>query len=348
MSATGSEGILGFGAQAAKGTVPVDFYKHRAMQIDLSWEDPVSLGPLEVGGIAVPTFPYKTGSMGAGGFSLMPRLEDSFGWLLYGAFGACSSAVGVVDNYDHTFTLGTVPFMGFRKHIPRVNDGVATDVGEVFTDGKLISSAFSFPNMQPISARIDVLTIKGELDHDPTAWTYANADFEDWQSIPVSCVAGGSLLVDGNAMQVVQASVGFINTPLAIQQERIAFDPYMDDITIVERRMVMDLVVKWENPDLHAIVRTGSASGTTWSAAPWVAPFILTVLSSVNMPSSTPEPCSLIISAPDVSFNQVGGVTLAGGQAVMLRFRGVALAPTSAEYATAVLRNMVTSYTWPT
>ncbi len=192
MSATGAEGVLGFGPQSAKGVAPVSFYKHRAMNINLSYADPVQLGPLEVGGIATPSFPYKTGSMGAGGFTLMPRLEDTFGWLLYGALGTCVSALAVVDNYDHVFTLGTVPFMGFRKHIPRVNDGVATDLGEEYTDGKIISVGFTFPNMQPITSRVDVLSINVTPDHDPSAWTYANATYEDWQSVPVPDQSSGS------------------------------------------------------------------------------------------------------------------------------------------------------------
>jgi len=46
---------------------------------------------------------------------------------------------------------------------------------------------------------------------------------------------------------------------------------------------------------------------------------------------------------------QVGGITLAGNQSILLRFAGVALeTDPSQPYATFTLRNLIASYTWPT
>ena len=347
MAITGSEGVFSFGPQTAKGTAATTYYKHLAQSVGFAWNDPVEIGPLEVGGGGSPTFPYKVGEMGGGPVVFMPRLEDTFGWLLYGMLGKVTSAVNVVDNYTHEFERDTVPFMTFRKHIPRVNGAADTDLGEIFLNSKIINSQISFPNMAPVQARMDILSTEVQADHDPSLWTYANADFEDYQSIPLATAVGGHLQMNAQTFKVVQASFGWMNRPLPIQQERIAFDPHMDDITIVERRAVFDLLVKWDDPDLYAQLRTGSATGTTWAAAPFTAPVNLKVVSQANMPSSTPEPYSLEIDAPSVSLTQQGGVTLAGGETIMMRLRGTALENDS-HYIKATLLNMVSDYTWPT
>jgi hypothetical protein len=60
-------------------------------------------------------------------------------------------------------------------------------------------------------------------------------------------------------------------------------------------------------------------------------------------------PYKLEIQAPEVMLTQVGGITLAGNQAIMMRFAGVALDPGDGDdYATITLTNEVPTYTWPT
>ena len=67
-------------------TLPAVF-RHRAADIDLSAIDDVRMGPNEIGGAPVPSFPYKAGQMAAGGATIYPRLENSFGWILWAALG---------------------------------------------------------------------------------------------------------------------------------------------------------------------------------------------------------------------------------------------------------------------
>ena len=350
MAASAQAGTIGFGAQTAKESAPSTWYRHRATMVDLAVNDPTAEGPPEVGGRPLPTFPYKTGPIVAGGLTIQPRFEDTLGWLLYGLIGDLSSAEspGASGLYNHTFTLLSgdetfVPWMGFRKHIPRVDGGAATDLGEQYTDCKILGGALALPNDSPLSMRLDVLGRTFELNHDPTAWTWA-ADFEDWQSIPVACAVGGYLKFDAVEMPVIAASVGFQNVPLDLRQEKVYGDPFLDGITVVGRRLAFDFTVKWENPDLYASILTGSTIGTEWTSAPTTGSFEVKAVSSVNMPSET-EPYSLIISGTEVMLSQVGGIQLAGNQAVLLRYSGVAL--DNASYISFVLRNKVTSYTWP-
>jgi hypothetical protein len=89
---------------------------------------------------------------------------------------------------------------------------------------------------------------------------------------------------------------------------------------------------------------TGAVDGTTWSPEPKTASFEVKAISSVNMPTED-EPYSLTIAADEVMMNQVGGVTLAGNQSIMMRYSGVALEATN--YASFLLRNKATEYVWP-
>lgn len=353
MAVSAQAGLMSFGPQSAKGATPAAWYRHRATVADLGVVDPTQEGPAEVGGIAVPTFPYKSGPLVAGGLTIQPRYENTLGWLLYAMLGNVDSAVDPynADVYNHVFTIDpadstNVPWLGFRKHIPR-KDGVAnTDLGEIFKDCKVVGGTLALPNDQPLSMRLDVIGREFELDDDPTAWTYANA-LESWESIPVACQTGGYINIAGNTLPVVAAQVSWRNVPLDIRMERVFGDPFIEDITIIQRRLEYQLTVKWNNPDLYRQVLAGGPSGTEWSGQPYTASFEVKSVSSVNMPAET-EPYALTIAADEVMMSQEGGVTLAGNGAVMMKYSGVALE--SANYASFTLRNKVDDtpgYTWP-
>lgn len=352
MSVSAQAGMFSFGPQAAKGSTPPKWYRHRATTIDLGTNDETREGPPEVGGIAVPTFPYKSGPLVGGGFTIQPRYESSFGFLLMAMMGKCVSTADPynLDVFNHVFSLPTdstyVPWLGFRKHIPR-KDGVSTtDLGEIFKDCKVIGGTLSLPNDAPLGMRIDTLGRKFEFDAAPDAWTYENT-LESWESIPVACQTGGFIKIGGVELPVVAAQIGWQNVPLDPRMERVFGDPFIEDVTIIQRRLSYEMTVKWENPDLYRAVYAGSTSGTEWSGTPHTASFSVKSVSSSNMPSET-EPYALTIDADEVMMSQQGGITLAGNGAVMLRFSGVALEATN--YASFTLRNKVDDtpgYAWP-
>ena len=351
MAVSAQSGVFSFGPMAGKGGTPPNWYRHRATMVDLSVLDETREGPPEVGGIAVPTFPYKSGPLVAGGFTIMPRYQSSFGFLLYALMGNLNSGADPynLDVYDHVYNLNPtdstyVPYLNFRKHIPRKDNGVDTDLGEIYKDCKIVGGTLALPNDMPLSLRLDVVGREFSLDHSPHSWTYANT-FEDWESIPVACQTGGYFNIGGETLPVVSGSVSWQNVPLDLRMERVYGDPYIEDVTVIQRRLAYDIVVKWNNPALYAQVLGGGPTATGWSGKPHTASFEVKSVSSDNMPSET-EPYSLTIAATEVMMSQVGGITLAGNNAVMLRFSGVAI--DSAEYATITLRNKVASYTWPT
>lgn len=348
MATSAQAGTWGFGLQAGKEQLAPAFYRHRALAVDQAILDETREGQPEVGGLAVPTFPYKPGPVIGGGAALQPRLEDTVGWLLKAALGRNTDYAQGGGVYDHKFVIDPndstfAPYLSIRKHIPRKDGGAATDLGETYTDCKVTGLTLQMANDMPLVTRFDFLGRKFELDYDPYSWTWANT-FESWESVPVMCQTGGYIKVAGVELPVVSANVSFQNVPLDIRQEKIIGDPFLEDITIIQRRLAYQIVVKWNNPDLYSEVLAGGVGATEWSGKPFTASFEVKTVSSVDMPS-TSEPYSLIVHADEVMMSQQGGIQLAGNQAVMLSFAGVALEQT--EYCHFTLRNKEASYIGP-
>jgi hypothetical protein len=355
MAVTAQAGILSWGPQAAKETEATTFYRHRAVDIDLSILDDVRLGQLEVGGTPIPTFPYKAGVMVGGGFTIQPRLKDTLGWLLYGALGKCTTSAAD-DNpsggsvKQHVFEMDSsapayVPWMSFRKYIPPKGSDLTTDLGERYVDCKITQLGMESGTDTPLTSRVDVTGRTFVLDDAASDWTYAN-DYEDYQSIPVACQTGGFIKVAGVELPVVAARFGWQNQPLDPRQEHVIGDPFLEDVTILTRSFNYDITVKWSDPTLYRKVLTGDASGTAWSARPFTASFDIKLLSSEDVTGYTGYPYSLRVEGDKLMMQQVGGVRLAAGQAIMMRFQGQAIEG-GANYAKFTLKNLVTGYTWP-
>jgi hypothetical protein len=357
MAVSAQAGTLGFGAQTGKGSVATTWYRHRASDVDLASLDDQRTGPPEVGGQPMPTIPYKGGVAVAGGAIINPRLEDTLGWLLYGAMGSVSSSTSGGTIGVHVFAPDTnspefIPWMSFRKHVTGLDGDVSKDIGEIYQDCKLAGFVFNLPNDGLISARLDALGRIPSYDEAPTAWSWSNT-FEDYQSLPIGVCTGGYIKVpsfSASELPVVSATVGIVNQPLPMNRERIYGSPYMRDITIVGRQLSVDLVLQWEDPNLYRAIHTGSSSGaSSWSCAPFTRSLQVLAQSPSNMSGET-EPYSLQVDAAEVMLSVQGGIRLAGNDAVMLRLTGVALAQADpADYASFTLKNLnTTGYTWPT
>jgi len=360
MAITAQAGVFSFGPQSAKGVLATDFYKHRGSDIDLATVSDDRLGPPEVGGVPTPSIPYRAGLMATGGALLNPRLENTLGWLLYGTLGAVTTTADedvlgntVTTMYAHEFKFasdaGYVPWMSFRKWIPGVN--AAAQFGEQYRDCKIVALTLALPNDGLVNARVDVLGMAmGQNFFENPSWTYANTQYEDWESLPIGCVTGGYLKVPGlsaSALPVTQATITFQNAPLDIRMEKVFGSPYLEDVTVVGRQMTVDMVLKWQDPNLYQAILTGSTTGTQWTAAPFTSDLDVYTLSSKLAGGVAPDsPYGLRVLAEEVMYQVVGGIRLAGGQSVMLRVTGTAL-PGANYYSKILLGNKATQYSWP-
>jgi hypothetical protein len=363
MTTVSQAGILGFGPSAGKGqAVPTGkWYRHKATLIDLAIVDDQRLGPPEVGGRPLPTIPYKAGVLVGGGITMNPRLEASVGWLLAGALGYSTSTSGSGAIKVHTLTIdpttpGRVPFMGFRKMIPTDGEAGNYTLGETYNDCKIVGLSLTLPNDGLISARVDMQGRTFTMEESPAwgttsgsggGWDPAYGEFEDYPSIPIGTTPGGYINVPtfGN-LPVVQAVVGIQNRPLDIRMEKVFGSPFLDDVTIVSRAVTLDLTVKWTNPDLYRQILTGATDGLTWSSVPFTTAVNFRTLSPDNMPSESTH-YTLDVAVEEAMLALQGGVTLAGNDAVMMRFTGTAL-DVGGDYCTFTLSNQYANYTWPT
>lgn len=364
MAVTAQTGIFSFGGQSAKGTAASTFYKHYASDIDLAPISDDRLGPPEVGGIVVPTLPYRAGTIATGGALINPRLQNTIGWLLRGAAGAWdvtadedvfeSTTTGFSHHkfYFDTQNQSLVPWMTFRKLIPGTQN---TDFsGETYVDCKIVGLTFALPNDGLISSRVDVLGRSWEFTNGTAAtqWSYANTQFDSNDSVPIGSVIGGYLKVptyDSNPLPVVQATITLANAPLDIRQEKIFGSPYIEDVTITGRSVVVDMIVKWNDPYLFKSILTGDSAGTEWTAAPFLSDLDIYAMSHKESGVSG-QPYELRFEAPNVMYQVVGGIRLAGNGAVMMRVQGTAIVPSDTSYYfTMHLGNTwSTGYTWPT
>jgi len=248
-------------------------------------------------------------------------------------------AVAGLIRHDFAFasTASFVPYMGFKKVIP--HDESAKVVTETYTDCKIVGLTLTFPNDGPISARVDAVGCGFSTGKNLTN-TWNNANYEDWDSAPISTVAGGYVKFAGTSLPVVGASVALVNSPLDIRMEKVYGSPQLEAVTIVGRSVSFDILVKWNDPDLYQQIVTGSAGGTAWTATPFTG--AVSILGqSVGLIGTTPLniPYAIRVDAPNVLLQQVGGVRLGSGQSLMLRLNGTALAPSSGNYVTIGIHN---------
>ncbi len=356
MATTAQAGIFGFGPQAEMESVATDFYRHKATTIDLGVLDDVRVGPMEIGSGPFPTFPYKAGYVVGGGVEMMPRLESSVGWLLYATLGECSTAAPVDGVYTHTFTpldvdQSFVRWLSLRKYIPMKESDADTDICELYTDCKPVGLTLTLPNDAPIAARWDFMGRSFEQVDDISTWLWENT-YEDWTSIPVGCEIGGYIQFTGGGMTaeelpVVGARVTFANQNLGIAQEKVYGSPELEDITIIQRQISFDVTIKWNNPRLYRAIQTGSVLGTEWSSRPLTGSLVIAMVGTSLAGTSLTQKFELDITAEEVMWQMTAPIQLVAGQAVLMRFTGTALEPTSGQYATFTLKNEAAAYAWP-
>lgn len=120
MALTAQNSIFAFGPQTAKGAVATTWYRHKALSIGFGVADEAQLGPLEIGSSPFPTFPYKAGYVANGQVVVMPRMAESFGWLLMGMLGdtgVTQCVTGGTKQVETATVAGTVTLGGLAKVI---------------------------------------------------------------------------------------------------------------------------------------------------------------------------------------------------------------------------------------
>lgn len=372
MSINAQSAVFSFAPQTAKigdGTFTVsahNWYRFRTPSISGGGTQMQQMMPLEMGGPLVPSGVYKSGAAYASEVELVPRLENSLGYLLYAALGqvttitgkqwTASGGVTATGCNAHIFRFNPtehaeLPWLATRYMLP--GDAAADRFGEVSYDSKVSGLQLNIPSMSIITARVG---FQGRCfffpDYtDVAAWSYANT-LEDADTIAIT--GKGRMLFGADAPKLTNMTITLSNNLTSPQQEGIIGSYYADDITTLTRSINIRASVKWQNPQLWKQLMTGSASGVNWSALPFVKESAGNVKAleavfeaPINITgASVPYTLRIMGSRAVMSLDR-GTIQLRAGDLVQFNVNIDLLEPLPGEdYVQIVLENGVTSYTW--
>ena len=348
-----------------------DWYRTRAPQIAMGTQQMQEVFPLETGGPIVPTGAFKSGQFAAGDVSIIPRLKEFIGIILYAVTGSMSSQTDAVWDTStdafvasvtganaHRFTFDpessfNIPWLSMRTSVP----GGSPDktYGEICFDAKVAAWRLDIPAAGLLGSTVSFVGRKSEYPTpaETNAWTYANTT-EDSTSAPIS--GKGSFLVGGSTYPITGASIEITNNLTTPQQEFVIGSYHPDDFVPLSRAVTIRIVYKWDNPDLYKRILTGSVDGTEWDSLPFIQDtagatkaFEAEFSSPANIAGSSPEtPFSLKVIADRVVWQiDRGGIQLQAGNIIQVPYIGTVLEPASGdEYIQFILQNDST-YTIP-
>jgi len=138
--------------------------------------------PPEIGGRALPSGMFVAGAWGAGGISLIPRLDNRFGWLLLAAMGDVSTVSDTtIAHYlaggsgadaginTHIFRFYSsdqffIPYLTLRRLLPHPTS--TYELGEILQDARVAALTVTGAAAAPVTADLDVMARLYQSDYD--------------------------------------------------------------------------------------------------------------------------------------------------------------------------------------
>lgn len=342
------------------------WYKYRVPSITGGGMQNQANLPLELGGTLVPTGAYKAGAFLRQAVDIIPRLENSLGYLLYATMGAVSSvsasrytASGWVSQTGikgHLFRFPTdnanLPWLATRVSIPTATSG--QPFGEVGWDCRVQGLSLDIPGAGLITGSIGITGRKFTHPEyaDVNAWAYANS-FEDASSI--AHAGKGSLKIGSTIPQITALRLQF-NNNIADPQRMYTVGSYFPSaLPVLSRDVSMRATVRWTDSTLWRQIFNGSASGTDFNPLPYFSEtagntrgFYFEAQSPDVIPS-TSQPYAIRVMANNVVMSyEPGSMRLRGGDIIEFGLNiDVQEANGGADdYIQIALDNNVSSYAW--
>jgi len=347
---------------------PASYNWHRFKTTSLSgFENQIQqVMPDEMGGGIVPTGAYKSAAMIQGEVSLIPRLENTIGYLLYAAIGTVTTVSGkrwtasgwvnAPGIHGHLFRFNpndhaSIPWFAARRDIPGTTSG--ENFGSVGWDVKVQGLSLNIPASSLIGANVSFMgrQFKGQTPAQVNAWTYANA-FEDARSVAHSGGAGdgSGMLVEGANPKITNLSIELINE---LSQELIVGSYFLDDITVLRRLLTARATYKWQNATLFNKLFNGGGSNTEWDILPYIIDtignqkaFFFEAQSANNIPN-TSSPYAIRIMGNKVGLQlDRGTIPEQAGELIEFSVGINFYDADSNDYIEIALDNNVASYAW--
>jgi len=343
------------------------WYRHKALNVDAGIVDDTRVSDAEVGGTPYPTGAYKASEFFGGGGTLQVRLEDAFALLLYALTGFASdmgavdvegNAVASVASHQFRFRADTalnsvsLPWLAVRKYLPGAAAG--EDIEEIGVDCRLASLRIAIPQSGVMVATPAFIGRKGIMaDSSFDNWN----DFDAFDSLPIS-TQGHFKLHDEGTVAPFGTGVGteypalgimldFANATTMPQQEMIIGDYHPDDFAVLQRRLSIRWMYKWQDDVLYRQIKANAGTGASieWSPLVYKSAFELLLESAASIPT-TSQPYQFYVHAPSVNWQSEGSPRLAGGGMLAIPMIGTVLEPTSGDYAEVRMCHDDVAYQW--
>lgn len=374
MSIAAQNSVFSIAPQAAKtgaeGTFTPGSYSWYRYRVPRIAGGPIQLQqmfPQETGTLT-PSGLYKAGAYYMTEVDLIPRLENTLGWLLYGAMGNVSSVTGKVYNGADTFTnqvgvnshifrfdpanQAKQPWLAIRKYIPGTTTSEA--YGEYAYDAKVANLRLNVPGAGIVTS---TLAFQGREFRMPSAtdvnaWTYANS-YEDVTTVPNA--GQGTVKLGGEKLSLTALTIDVVNGLSQPEQEMVIGSYFPDDFIALSRSVNLRATVKWANATLWKQIFNGGANAVDWTMLPFskktaAGTTALEATFQGDVISNTSVPHALKVFANNVSLSlDQNSIELQAGNLVTFNINISVIQPTdNSDYLQIALVNGTSGYTWPT
>lgn len=243
-----------------------------------------------------------------------------------------------------------LPWMSVRTVTP---GSAASDyMGLEIKDTRVTNMRLQMPQNGLVSSRIDFLGREPRVLADPynnagENWDAGFSAYDDYQSVPISCVIQGGLHIPGytaDKVPLTQATFTLANNLSSPQQEMTIGSYYPDDFTPLSRAATIQATVKWKDPSLYRLILQNSLTGSAWSPVVFNSPFEAQMFSPGNISTTLASQWHMRLYAPSVMWTADQAPTLAGGELVMFTLQGQVLDPGAGDYISLKLTNNTASY----
>jgi hypothetical protein len=237
--------------------------------------------PQEIGGKALPTGLFPTGAWVGGTVSMIPRMDNRFGWLLLAAMGDVSTVadtkaenlaiLGGVHGADaginsHLFWFRSddqffVPWVTARRLLPHTT--AASRVGETYQDGHVASLTITAGSAAPVRADLAMLArvkqTSSVFDYDPSWGSQVYDDF--WKFGVTSC--DGHFKVENVEFDVTAVSITVANNLLPPQESLRIGTLHPKDFPNLTRSATVTCTFLVSDWDLYVSTFVGAAVSAT-------------------------------------------------------------------------------------
>lgn len=244
--------------------------------------------PPEIGGKALPTGQFVTGVWAEGPVSLIPRLDNRFGWLLLAAFGQVSTVANTKAEdlticggsdaatsgvHSHIFSVVDAdqfftPWITARRLLPHLTAGER--LGEIFQDGRMSGVTIGAATAAPVTCDFNILARVKQADYvfnTNPGWTASYDDFDDFGV--ASC--DGHFKVNDVSFDVTAMSINLVNQLLPPAQSTVIGTVHPKDFPNLGRICTVTATFLVSDYDLYVSTFAGSTTDVSASSGANVA-----------------------------------------------------------------------------